>query len=146
MRPRHLKYFQSRSKDLTARVIDPDEKGEPYVVIVTSASNRSLNRIVTVVFGRDGTVKARCTCPWACYGGIACSHVMAALRKLAARKHRRLSFWLTGEAARRQKHHLVWLRGRKDETVWITSRPGGVSSAVLMQPSRIGARRHRSDP
>ena len=144
MRPRHLKYLQSRSKNLTARVIDPVEKGEPYVVIVASASNASLNRAVTVVFECDGTVKARCTCQWARHGGIACSHVMAALRKLAARKHRQLSFWLTGAAARRQKRHLAWLRGGKDEPIWITSRPDGISSAVFARPCRISDRLNRS--
>ncbi len=127
MRPKHIKNLQSRSKNLTARVIDPVEKGDPYVVIVTSASNPYLNRIVTVHFKSDGTVNARCTCRWARFGGLACIHVIAALRKLASRKHRVLSFWLTPDAAQRQKHHLSGLTGSgKDEPIWITSRrPAG---------------------
>ncbi len=121
MRPKRIKFLQNRSKDLPTVVIDPVEKGDPYVVVVGSRTNRYLNRVVTVTFEPDGTVHARCTCQWARYGGTGCVHVIAALQKLASRKKRTLSFWLSPEEARRQKQHLIKLRGI-DEDIWITSR------------------------
>jgi len=121
MRPKRIKFLQTRSKHLPTVVIDPVEKGDPYVVVVGSRSNRYLNRVVTVKFEPDGTVNARCTCQWAHFGGTGCVHVIAALQKLASRKQRTLSFWLSPEEARRQKQHLIKLRG-VDEDIWITSR------------------------
>ena len=121
MRPKRIKFLQTRSKDLPTVVIDPVEKGDPYVVVVGSRTNRYLNRVVTVKFEPDGTVNARCTCQWAHFGGTGCVHVIAALQKLASRKQRTLSFWLSPEEARRQKQHLIKLRG-VGEDIWITSR------------------------
>lgn len=115
MKPKHIKRIQSRSRRLKVRQIARD------TFVVTSASNPVANHIVTVSFGPDATVRARCTCPWAINHGVACAHVMAALEYLAARKERTLSFWGTAEEARRQKHRLFFLAG-DDDGVWITSR------------------------
>ena len=122
MRPKKIKDLQARSKKLLVRVIDPEVPGDPYIMVVTSATNRYLSRIVAVKFGRDGTISARCTCQWAQHGGLGCTHVIAALSKLAARKKRALSFWLTPEDAHRQKQHLFRLGDGTAENIWITSR------------------------
>ncbi len=123
MRPKRIKYLQSKSRNLVATVIDPADKDDPYVVVVTSRTNPYLNRVVTVQFRPDGAVVARCTCQWARFGGMGCVHVIAALQKLASRKQRALSFWLSPEEARRQKQHLSRLGDPgTDEAIWITSR------------------------
>lgn len=122
MRPIQLKSLQAKSRNLIVRVIKPENKGESFVAIVTSQSSMALNRVVTIKFHRDGTINARCTCQWAEHGGIACCHVIAALTKLAARKHRKLSFWLTPEEAMRQKQHVFQLRGGFEDNIYITSR------------------------
>jgi hypothetical protein len=91
---------------------------------VESVSNPFANHIVTVRFNPDGTIQARCTCPWALNRGVACSHIMAALEYLAGQKGRTLSFWATHEQALRQKHRVFYLTGpaERAEGVWITSR------------------------
>jgi hypothetical protein len=122
MKPTQIKMIQARSKRLAVRIINPQYAGDPFVMIVGSRSNSTLNHIVTVKFERGGGINARCTCPWAEHGGMACSHVIAALSRLAARKHRALSFWLTPEDARRQKQMLFRLSSGPGENVWITSR------------------------
>ncbi len=122
MKPVHIKELQAKSRRLMVRVIDPQYVGDPYVVIVASRSNPVFNQVVTVKFEDDGRIRARCTCPWAEHGGIACCHVIAALSKLAARKSRSLSFWLTPEEARRQKQIAFQLNSSVGESVWITSR------------------------
>ena len=123
MRPSQLKALQAKSKRLHVQMITPHHAGESFVVIVGSRSNAALNRVVTVRFLPDGTIHARCTCQWAEHGGIACSHVIAALNKLAERKQRRLSYWLTHEEAHRQKKALFQLTGEQSsDFVWITSR------------------------
>ena len=130
MRPRQLKVLQAKSKALQAQVIKPAHTTEAFVIVVGSGSMGVLNRIVTVRFLRDGTINARCTCQWAEHGGIACSHVIAALNKLAERKHRRLSYWLTPEEAYRQKKALFQLSGEhSSDAIWITSRPAVRRSA-----------------
>jgi uncharacterized Zn finger protein len=91
-------------------------------MVVNSGTNPYLSRVVTIKFGRDGTISARCTCQWAQHGGMGCTHVIAALSKLAARKKRALSFWLTPEEAQRQKQHLLRLSDGRTENIWITSR------------------------
>jgi uncharacterized Zn finger protein len=121
MKPKKIKTLQAKSKRLTVRVIDPVYPDDPYAMIVSSGTQRTLNRIVTVKFERDSTITARCTCRWAQFGGAACSHVIAALQKLAERKQRKLSFWLTAEEAHRQKQSLFRLRNGGDD-IWITSR------------------------
>ncbi|MEP7289930.1 MAG: SWIM zinc finger family protein [Chloroflexota bacterium] len=123
MKPRQLKALQAKSKRLTAHAIQADRRENAFIVIVGSGTSSTFNHIVTVKFNKDGTIAARCTCPWAEHGGIACSHVIAALSKLAALKHRALSFWLTPEEAARQKRSVFQLTsGTAKEEVWITSR------------------------
>lgn len=130
MRPRQLKALQTKSRALRAQVIRPAHATEAFVIVVNSGSTDSLNHLVTVRFGQDGAIRARCTCPWAEHGGIACCHVIAALNKLAERKHRRLSYWLTPEEAHRQKKALFHLSGDySSEAVWITSRSAASHSA-----------------
>ncbi len=121
MKPKQIKSLQAKSKKLVARVLQHGNLHEPYTVIVGSSSTSALNFVVTVQFRPNGSVAARCTCQWAAHGGIACSHVIAALSKLASSKHRALSFWLTPEDARRQKQALFRLT-KDRENVWITSR------------------------
>ena len=120
-RPVNIKDLQARSKDMGVRLFDPAWPGDPYTAIVESSSNPALNQIVTIRFGRNGRIKARCTCTWAQYGGVACAHVLAALSKLAGRKRRALSFWLTPEEAQRQKQKVLRLSSA-DGDVYITSR------------------------
>ena len=114
MKPKHIKRLQQQSRDLDVHQVDK------HTFVVSSTSNPAANHIVTVTF--DGSVvRTRCTCPWAINRGIACSHVLAALEYLAARKNRTLSFWTDEDEARRQKHRLFRLRGPHD-SIWITSR------------------------
>ena len=123
MRPSQLKSLQAKSRRLVVRVIRPETRDDAFVAIVSSQSSMALNRVVTIKFNRDGSINARCTCQWAEHGGIACCHVIAALSKLAARKHRKLSFWLTPEEALRQKQSVFQLRGGGfEDKIWITSR------------------------
>ena len=100
-----------------------------HTLVVQSTSNPAGNHIVTVEFGDEGMIQARCTCQWAVNRGIACSHVMAALEYLASMKKRTLSFWPTKEEAERQKHRVFYLAGAErnhdsEDGVWITSRTG----------------------
>lgn len=116
MKPRNIKELQNRSKALHVNRLNRN------TLVVSSNSNPAANQIVTVYFGEDGEVHARCTCTWAVNGGIACTHVMAALEHLAELRQRKLSFWENREEARRQKQRLFHLRGSSDGGVWITSR------------------------
>ena len=120
MKPNRIKALQNKGKRLSARVIRHTHNS--YVLLVGSSSTATLNFIVSVDFHDDGLISARCTCKWAEHGGIACSHVMAALLKLASTKQRALSFWLTPEEAKRQRQSVFNLKLGK-ESVWITSRP-----------------------
>ena len=123
MRPKRLKALQARSRRMSVRLIRPEHPEDAYVAIVSSNSSLALNRVVTIKFKHDGTIQARCTCQWAEFGGIACCHVIAALSKLAERKSRKLSFWLTPEDAHRQKQSLFRLTsGLRDDNIWITSK------------------------
>jgi hypothetical protein len=118
MKPKNIKQLQEQSRDLRAHMIGK------HIVVVTSISNPVANHIVMVHFDADGTIHARCTCPWALNGGVACTHVMAALELLAHKKGRKLSFWREREEARRQKHRVFRIpdpRNREDG-IWITSR------------------------
>jgi len=120
MKPKHIKELQDKARDLRARVVHKN------TIVVESTSNGAANHIVTVEYDSDGTIHARCTCPWAVNGGIACTHVIAALETLAAGRGRRLSFWTDGTEAQRQKRRTFYLRGaqaRDEDGVWITSRP-----------------------
>ncbi|HLY25844.1 MAG TPA: SWIM zinc finger family protein [Aggregatilineales bacterium] len=120
MRPNRIKALQAKGKRLSARIIRHTHNS--YVVLVGSSSTATLNFIVSVDFHNNGQISARCTCKWAEHGGIACSHVLAALTKLASTKQRALSFWLTPEEAKRQRQSVFSLRLGKDN-VYITSRP-----------------------
>ena len=122
MKPKNIKQIQAQSRRLNARQVDR------YTLVVQSQTNPVANHIVTVEFGDDGLIQARCTCEWAINRGIACSHVMAALEYLASMKNRTLSFWPTRAEAQRQKHRVFYLAGSErdedDDGVWITSRAG----------------------
>lgn len=136
MKPVNIKELQTKSKALKVRMFDPVDLGDPYTAVVDSSSNSTFNQIVTIRFAPDGTINARCTCTWARYGGVGCAHVLAALSKLAGRKHRALSFWLTPEEAQRQKQRVLRLVGIGDGELWITSRRPA-DNLVLSRPVRI---------
>ncbi len=116
MKPTHIKQLQTTSRDL--RVLPLNR----HKLVVESRSDPLNSHVVTVRFGNHDAVYTDCTCEWAQYNGVACAHAMAALQFLAARKGRRLSFWLSEADARRQKQRVFTLAG--DDPVWITSRTG----------------------
>ena len=120
MKPVHIKELQARARRLRARVIAPD------TLIVESRNNPHAHHIVTIEAQPDGSLRGRCTCPWAQNGGYGCSHVMAALAHLAETKERAISFWSSREEAERQKQRILHLAGdfvRDDNGIWITTRP-----------------------
>ncbi len=118
MKPKEIKRLQARSRMLRAKTIAPN------TVLVTSRSNPFAHHIVTIEIDDEGTLHARCTCPWAQNRGIGCSHVMAALSHLAAQKRRAISFWLSLDEAKRQRHRILRLRGEGAAgDLYITSRP-----------------------
>jgi uncharacterized Zn finger protein len=122
MKPKHIKILQEKARDLHATVLNKN------TIVVESTSNQLANHIVTIEYDSEGTIHARCTCPWAINGGIACSHVIAALEALASKRGRRLSFWTDHTQAQRQKKRLFYLQGARarraeDDGIWITSRP-----------------------
>jgi hypothetical protein len=121
--PKNIKKLQEASRDLQARQVDKN------TYVVESRTNPNAHHIVTIQFDSENyAIHARCSCAWAIFNGIACSHVLAALEYVAARKQRTLSFWTDEEAARRQKHRLFQLVGKLDNKlhnrtgIWITSR------------------------
>ena len=119
MKPKNIKTLQRRGKDLEAHVLNA------HTIIVSSTTGSSANHVVTVEYEPDDIIRARCTCAWAINGGIGCSHVIAALEKLAEIKGRTLSFWDDRDEAERQKRRLFYLAGGKrseDQGLWITSR------------------------
>lgn len=118
MMPKNLRELRERSKQLTTTILNA------HTVIVSSDSNPVANHIVTLSYNDKTIIKARCTCTWAQNGGVACSHVIAALERLAEYKGRKLSFWQSQEEAERQKKRLFRINGRRNESVWITSRMG----------------------
>ena len=94
-------------------------------LVVTSQSNPYAHHIVTIETENNGTIRARCTCPWAQNGGYGCSHVMAALNYLATKQRRAISFWADLQEAKRQRHRILRLAGSgPDGDIYITSRPG----------------------
>lgn len=119
MKPQQIKALQAESRRLQTRRIGTD------CIAVSSASEPGKEYHVQIRYG-DGVIHARCDCPWGQHGGIACSHVMAALESLAQDKSRRLSFWLSEEDADRQNRRTLFLtnggHGDDDSGVWITSR------------------------
>jgi hypothetical protein len=117
VKPKNIKRLQAQGKELHANVINK------HTLVVRSTSSPLANHIVTIEYGQNGVIHARCTCPWALNGGVACSHVIAALERLANTRGRTLSFWTSKEEAERQKHRVLYLTGQRDgEGVWITSR------------------------
>lgn len=117
--PKHIKELQHKSRDLVAKRVDK------HTYRVESASDPHTKHQVTIHFDDDGrTIHADCTCAWASFNGVACSHVLAALEYMALMKDRTLSFWTDEESARRQKHRLFYLIGKRQPQngVWITSR------------------------
>jgi uncharacterized Zn finger protein len=122
MKPTQLKSLQEKSKKLAVRLILPAHSGEPYQALVQSSAR--LSHLVTIKFEPNGAIHAACTCPWGEHGGIACSHVMATLSRMAELKRSALSFWSTPEDARRQKKRTFRLvDGEQDDQIWITTRP-----------------------
>jgi hypothetical protein len=120
MQPKEIKKLQSQARHMRARLIAPN------TLVVESRSNPHAHHIVTIETEPDGSLRARCTCPWAQNGGYGCSHVMAALVHLAARKDRAISFWNDEQAAKRQKQRMLHLAGDRrngDHGIWITTRP-----------------------
>ena len=118
MQPKNLKELQSNSRKLYARKVDK------HTYAIESHSDPFVNHRVTVTFDSEGNVYSQCTCTWAVKNGTACSHVFAALEHMAAEKGRKLSFWLTAEDARRQKHRTFYVTSPKNrrQGVWITTR------------------------
>lgn len=118
MKPKNIKRLQVRARHLETHIIDS------HTVVVESTTTATASHVVTIHYDSDGTIHTRCTCPWAINGGIACSHVIAALDALAARRGRALSFWANRDEARRQKRRLFYLVGPQNNNsgIWITSR------------------------
>lgn len=118
MKPKNIKRLQVRARRLETHIIDS------HTVVVESTTTTTASHVVTIHYDQDGTIHTRCTCPWAINGGIACSHVIAALDALAARRGRALSFWTNPDEARRQKRRLFYLVGPQNNNsgIWITSR------------------------
>jgi uncharacterized Zn finger protein len=119
MKPKNIKHLQVRARQLQAHIIDR------RTIVVESTTTPTANHVVTLDYDSEGTIRARCTCPWALNGGLACTHVLAALDALAARRGRALSFWSDYAEARRQKHRTFRLAGKRnqdDDGLWITSR------------------------
>lgn len=122
MLPKNIKQAQSRSRKLAARIVGRQ------TIIVDSQTEAPGRHAVTIRYRSDRqTIEASCTCSWSSHQGVACAHVMAALETLAGRKGRTLSYWLTEDEARRQRHRRFFLTRVGDferaEGVWITSRP-----------------------
>jgi hypothetical protein len=121
MKPKNIKNLQGRARKLRTSIIDS------HTVVVESTTTSTASHVVTIHYDSEGTIHTRCTCPWAMNGGIACSHVIAALEALAGKRGRALSFWTDPEEARRQKRRLFYLSGsrradRENSGIWITSR------------------------
>lgn len=114
-KPTEIKKLQQRARNMEARVVGPD------TLVVTSRTQPTMQYIVTIQNQSDGSLRSRCTCTWARHGGYACSHVLAALHHLAAKKHRAISFWLSKEDAERQKQRVLWLVG-EGGGIWMTTR------------------------
>jgi uncharacterized Zn finger protein len=116
-KPVNLKQLHQRARKLLVRRVSRD------TFVVASKSRPSLQHVVTVIYGRDEAIHARCTCPWSEHGGFGCAHVIAVLHTLASQKRKRLSFWLTEEEAKRQRRKVLRLSGDGRDAIFITSRP-----------------------
>lgn len=121
MQPKNIKELQNQSKKLRVYRL------QKQLYAVSSGSDQEQAYLVRVAFDKAGKIFANCTCPWSQHHGVACSHVIATLAHLAAKKRRRLSFWLTAEEAQRQKQRRFYLTQTKRSNakgIWITSRQG----------------------
>lgn len=119
-KPQKIKALQAESRGLKTHRVGRN------IIAVTSASEPGKEYHVRIRYER-GVIQARCDCPWGKFGGVACSHVMAALETLAEGKSRRLSFWLNEADAERQNRRTFYLTNRPgtaQDGVWITSRAG----------------------
>lgn len=119
MRPKKIKTLQGRARNLQTQFINS------HTIVVESITNSLANHVVTVSYKPDGTIHARCTCPWAINGGVGCSHVLAALEAVAGKRGRALSFWDNYDAAKKQKRRIFYLAGERanrESGLWITSR------------------------
>lgn len=117
MRLKHIKQLQRQSKRLKVQRVNK------RTLRVESQSDPAVPHTVRVQFQPNGIVHAQCDCEWARIHGTPCTHVMAALEHLAEIKGRRLSYWLSSEDARKQKHRVFYLVGRDEHSgLWITSR------------------------
>lgn len=140
MLPKNIKALQEKSRSLGVRIIPPGRPRDPFLALVESTDK--LSHMVRVWFrnihNRDGRpatrIDALCTCTWSEHGGVACSHVIAALNKLAERRQSSLSFWLTPEDAHRQKHRVFQLGGPQGK-IWITSRSTRTPHTKTVHPS-----------
>ena len=133
MKPKEIKRLQRQAHRMRVRRISAD------TFVVESRSNPHAHHIVTIQKDGNGSVRGRCTCPWAQNGGYGCSHVMAALTYLASRKHRAISFWSTRDDAARQKQRILHLLGDatpSDTGLWITTRPEPLNQ--VEQPDNRG--------
>jgi hypothetical protein len=118
MLPKHIKQIQRRAHRLNVRQVGRQ------TIMVDSATEAPGRHAVTIRYDGSGNITAYCTCNWSNHNGVACSHVMAALDMIASKKGKALSFWLTEDDARRQRHKRFFLsRGGEAEGVWVTSRP-----------------------
>lgn len=119
MMPKHIKQLQQRSRTLHARQVGRQ------TIMVDSTTDVPGRHAVTIRYdAKTDHITAYCTCNWSNHNGVACSHVMAALAMMASRKGRALSYWLSEDDARKQRHKRFFLtRGGEDEGVWVTSRP-----------------------
>jgi hypothetical protein len=120
MKPKEIKRLQRQSQQMR---VHPLGSGR---LLVESRRNVNAQYVVTIERDGEGSVRGRCTCPWALNGGYGCSHVMAALSYLAARKQRAISFWPNRDDAERQRHRILHLLGDlspEDTGLWITTRP-----------------------
>lgn len=117
--PKNIKKLQEASRELEARQVDK------HTYVVESRTNPNAHHIVIIHYNKEeNAIYARCSCAWAIFNGIACSHVLAALEYVAAKRQRTLSFWNNEQAARRQKHRIFQLVGKREKKtgIWITSR------------------------
>lgn len=94
-----LKALQRASRSLD--VIPLTSADERYHV----ASGTTPGRYYEVTID-PATLEARCSCPWAEYGGVNCKHVLAVLRARYASEGS-LSFWQRRQDARRQHRKLI---------------------------------------
>src|SRR6476660_2757660 len=107
-----VKQLQAASRRLMVIPRDP-ERGR---YLVASAGDPSRAYEVSL---QRGELAGHCTCLWAQYGGINCKHVLAALRA-QYEPWGTLSFWPTGDDARRQHRRVV-----PGERLYDTLRPRG---------------------